>query len=50
MTYLLDTHTFIWFAEADPQLPTTLVDIIEHPGNQIFVSPVSFWEWRLSSV
>lgn len=40
---LLDTHTFIWLSEDDPNLPTTLRDKIENTDH-VFVSIVSFWE------
>jgi PIN domain nuclease of toxin-antitoxin system len=40
---LLDTHTFIWLSEDDPNLPTTLRSTIENT-DRVFVSIVSFWE------
>lgn len=43
MTYLLDTHTLLWFLENDPQLPTTTRLRIEETPN-IFVSIISLWE------
>jgi PIN domain nuclease of toxin-antitoxin system len=39
---LLDTHTFIWLSEDDPNLPTTLRSTIENT-DRVFVSIVSFW-------
>lgn len=43
MTYLLDTHTLIWFLENDPRLPSaTRIQIETTPT--IFVSIVSLWE------
>ncbi len=38
---LLDTHVFIWVAEADPNLPTSLRDLLENTDN-VFVSIASF--------
>lgn len=44
MKALLDTHTLVWFAFADPKLSNTARLIIEDRMNQIFVSPASYWE------
>jgi PIN domain nuclease of toxin-antitoxin system len=41
---LLDTHTLLWFALADPQLSTTAHSLIMDPGNEKLVSPASYWE------
>jgi PIN domain nuclease of toxin-antitoxin system len=43
MTYLLDTHTLIWFLENDPRLPAVTRTQIETTPT-IFVSVVSLWE------
>ena len=43
MTYLLDTHTLIWFLENDPRLPAVTRTQIETTPT-IFVSIVSLWE------
>jgi PIN domain nuclease of toxin-antitoxin system len=43
MTYLLDTHTLIWFLENDPRLPSATRTQIETTPT-IFVSVVSLWE------
>jgi PIN domain nuclease of toxin-antitoxin system len=40
---LLDTHTFIWLSEDDPDLPPSVLKIIDNAEN-VFVSTVSFWE------
>ena len=40
---LLDTHTFIWLSEDDPDLPNSVLKIIDNAEN-VFVSTVSFWE------
>lgn len=44
MKYLLDTHTLIWLLNGDDNIPSKVVDIIESPKNEIFVSIISFWE------
>ena len=43
MTYLLDTHTLIWFLENDSRLPETTRTQIETTPD-VFVSIVSLWE------
>ena len=43
MTYLLDTHTLIWFLENDPRLPSATRTQIETTPT-IFISVVSLWE------
>lgn len=43
MTYLLDTHTLIWFLENDPRLPSITRTQIETTPT-IFISIVSLWE------
>lgn len=44
MKYLLDTHVFLWsFLDTKRIRPKTL-EIIADEDNEIFVSPISFWE------
>jgi PIN domain nuclease of toxin-antitoxin system len=40
---LLDTHTFIWLSEDDPNLPVSMRDMTEDT-DEVFVSIASFWE------
>ena len=44
MKLLLDTHTFIWFAENDSKLSNEIKKNIEDPENLIFISIASIWE------
>lgn len=44
MQLLLDTHTLLWFCLNDTQLSATAKDVITDDGNELFVSPASFWE------
>lgn len=44
MTYLIDTHILIWYAENDSQLSQNTIDIISNLQNQIYVSHASLWE------
>jgi PIN domain nuclease of toxin-antitoxin system len=41
---LLDTHTFIWLTEDDPNLPVSTRAMIEDIDDVLFVSIASFWE------
>src|SRR3989338_3181146 len=42
--YLLDTHIFIWSMEKNKRLPDNLINLIENPRNDIFLSVVTVWE------
>jgi len=41
---LLDTHAWLWFVLADPQLSTKARTAIEDRANTSFVSAASVWE------
>lgn len=47
MKYLLDTHTFIWFVENDPQLSPTARLLIEDATNELWLSIASVWEMAI---
>ena len=44
MRLLIDTHTFLWFAEDSPQLSPTARDLIIEAENEILLSTASAWE------
>ena len=44
MKFLLDTHTFLWFALNDPQLSERALKLITNPANEVLISPASYWE------
>jgi len=44
MRYLLDTHTFLWMSLNDPQLSEAVRALIVDFGNELFLSPASYWE------
>ena len=44
MKLLLDTHVFLWYISADPQLPITFREAIRHPANGVYLSVASVWE------
>jgi PIN domain nuclease of toxin-antitoxin system len=41
---LLDTHTLLWLVENDPQLSQTALDVLVDPGNELLLSPATYWE------
>ncbi|TDN35944.1 type II toxin-antitoxin system VapC family toxin [Hymenobacter sp. UV11] len=42
--YLLDTHTLLWYAGADPRLPSAISQRIADPTVRVVVSRASLWE------
>ena len=44
MKLLLDTHVFLWYIGADPQLPVAFRDAIRNPANEVFLRVASVWE------
>ena len=44
MTYLLDTHAFLWFVSGDNQLPASVRDKIKAIDQPCFLSIASLWE------
>mgnify|MGYP001087928563 CR=1 FL=1 len=49
MSYLLDTHTLIWYLEGNPKLSTVVLEIIEKKDSVCFVSMASLWELAIKS-
>jgi len=44
MRLLLDTHTFLWFIEDDPNLSPIAKALIADPSNEVLLSMASPWE------
>jgi len=44
---LLDTHTLIWWANADPALSASVRAVISDPANEIFLSAATTWEMAI---
>ncbi|BAZ09326.1 PilT domain-containing protein [Calothrix sp. NIES-4071] len=44
VSYLIDTHIFLWWLFDDPKLNNDCRKIIGNPDNNIIVSSVSAWE------
>jgi len=44
MRILFATCEFLWFVSGDSALPSRTQQAIQDPGNEVFLSVVSFWE------
>jgi PIN domain nuclease of toxin-antitoxin system len=44
MRLLLDTHVFLWYISADPQLPVAFRNAIRDQANEVHLSVASVWE------
>ncbi len=49
MSYLLDTHAFIWIITDDARLSAFAQECFEDPCNKIYFSTVSAWEMAIKS-
>ena len=43
-SFLLDTHSFIWWQAADVRFPRRVRSILLQPESRVFVSAVTCWE------
>ena len=54
MKYLLDTHTFLWFAAEPDRLSELVRKILVHIENDLLLSAASGWEiallWKLKRI
>ena len=44
MPHVIDTHTFLWFVDGAPELPTSVRHHIDNPAEATQISIASFWE------
>jgi PIN domain nuclease of toxin-antitoxin system len=44
MSYLLDTHAFLWTISVPKKLPTKIRNIVQSTANDVSLSAVSLWE------
>jgi len=44
---LLDTHLVLWWLNDDPQLPQAVVERVQAPEAEVFVSQASLWEMAI---
>ena len=49
MSFLLDTHTFLWFVNDHSSLSRTAKAIIEDPQSHIYLSTAGIWEMAIKS-
>ena len=49
MRLLIDSHTFIWWAEASPILSMAARDAIAHPSNEATISIAALWELTIKT-
>ncbi|WP_028298938.1 type II toxin-antitoxin system VapC family toxin [Olivibacter sitiensis] len=47
MSYLLDTHAFLWFINGDKQLSGKARALIENPIHDRYISTATFWEMAI---
>jgi PIN domain nuclease of toxin-antitoxin system len=44
MRLILDTHVFLWYISADPELPASFRTAGRDPANDVYLSVASIWE------
>ena len=44
---LLDTHLVLWWLNGDPRLPQPVVERVQAPESEVFVSQASLWEMAI---
>ena len=49
MNLLLDTHTFIWWADVPEKLSANALTALEDENNRLILSVVSVWEMQIKS-
>lgn len=49
ISYLLDTHIFLWWIADDPRLPPSTRQIISDPRNTLYFSAASAWEMAIKA-
>ena len=49
MSFLLDTHAFLWFVNNHRSLSATAKEIIEDQQSLVFLSSASIWEMAIKS-
>jgi PIN domain nuclease of toxin-antitoxin system len=44
MTFLLDTHIWLWSLLEPNKLKPKVIEVLQNPQNELFLSPISIWE------
>ena len=47
MDLLIDTHILIWYIEGNSSLSQSMLDLIEAPDNDLYISIASLWEMAI---
>jgi PIN domain nuclease of toxin-antitoxin system len=43
MTYIIDTHIFLWLIFNQNKISDNKIKILENPDNTIYITSISFW-------
>lgn len=46
---LIDTHLILWWLNGDPRLPQPVVERVQAPEAEVFVSQASLWEMAIKA-
>ena len=46
---LLDTHLVLWWLSGDPRLTSSVIRLLQEPGQEVFVSQASLWEMAIKT-
>jgi PIN domain nuclease of toxin-antitoxin system len=46
MTFLLDTHVLVWWADDDARLSQAVNEVLDDPVNELAVSVIAAWEFQ----
>jgi len=49
MTFMIDTHTFLWFITGSLELSEKAKELIENDNHDIFISIASLWEMSIKT-
>jgi len=44
MKFLLDTHIWLWSLLEPVKLKQNVIEVLQNPQNELFISPISIWE------
>lgn len=47
MSYVIDTHIFLWLLFESKKVPTHILEILKQPSNAVAITSISFWEISL---
>ena len=47
MSYVIDTHIFLWLLFEPKRVPEDVLEILKNPYNKVSITSISFWEISL---